>query len=394
LPALLFFVAYSNCNSKITIMKNLPRRLFLEKLGAGIGVTALAAAIPSFITAPKKHVQIYQGKKLNIALCGLGRYAGILADGLDVSQYCRLAGIVTGTPAKAESWGKKYNIPPQNIYNYQTFDEIVHNKDIDLVYIVLPNAMHKEYVIRAAKAGKQVIVEKPMAVTPADCEEMIKACKDAGVQLAVGYRLHYEPYHLEIKRLGQEKVFGQVRLIEVSLGYRLDQENLNDWHLRKALSGGGPLMNLGVYCVQASRYVLGEEPISVSAQFAPVTNNKMFSEVEESITWQLDFPGGAVCTSTSSYNSNVDRFFAAADEGFFELSPAVSYGPFRGRTSKGELDFPTINQQATQLDGIGKLLLANEKLPAHITGEEGLKDMKILQAIYKAASTNEKVQII
>jgi predicted dehydrogenase len=185
-----------------------------------------------------------------------------------------------------------------------------------------------------------------------------------------------------------------VRLIEVSLGYKLDGQNPADWHLKKALSGGGPLMNLGVYCVQSSRYVLGEEPVSVTAQFAPVTNQKLFSEVEESITWQLDFPGGAVCTSTSSYNCNIDRFFASADEGFFELSPAVSYGPFQGRTSKGELNFPTINQQATQLDEIGKVLLVNEQLPGHITGEEGLKDMKILQAIYKAAGTDKKVSLI
>ena len=145
------------------------------------------------------------------------------------------------------------------------------NKDIDLVYVVLPNAMHKEYTIRAAKAGKHVICEKPMATSAADCEEMIKACKDAGVQLAIGYRLHYEPYNLEIKRLGQEKVFGQVRLIESSLGYRTGDPA--QWRLHKALSGGGPLMNVGIYCIQSSRYVLGEEPVSVTAQFGPNTDS-------------------------------------------------------------------------------------------------------------------------
>jgi len=236
-----------------------------------------------------------------------------------------------------------------------------------------------------------VIVEKPMAFTAKDCKEMIDICKNAGVQLAVGYRLHYEPHHLEIKRLGQQKVFGEVRLIESSLGYNLRGINPDDWHLKKAMSGGGPLMNLGVYCVQSNRYVLGEEPLSVTAQFGPVTMPDLFKEVEESITWQLNFPGGAVCTSTSTSNCYVDRFYASAKNGFFELSPALSYGPFKGRTSVGEFNFPTINQQAAQLDGIGKLILENRDLPSHISGEEGLKDMRVLEGIYKAAATGKKV---
>lgn len=330
-------------------------------------------------------------KKLNIALCGLGRYASYVAEGLQEAKYCRLAGIITGTPSKAEDWKKRYNIPQKNIYNYQNFDSIVNNKDIDLVYVILPNAMHKEFTIRAAKAGKHVIVEKPMAITPQDCKEMIDVCNKAGVQLAMGYRLHYEPYNMELKRLGQEKVFGQVRLVEASLGYKSGTPG--EWRLNKALAGGGPLMNLGVYCVQCSRYILGEEPISVTAQFGPVTNKQLFSEVEESITWQLVFPCGAVATSTSSYNCGVDRVFAGADNGFFELSPAISYGPFRGRTSEGELNFPVINQQATQCDEIAKVILANKKLPSHIAGEEGWKDMKVLDAIYKAAETRKRVDI-
>lgn len=371
------------------MMKNLSRRSFLQNMGIGIGTTAVAATLPSFINHSKRKATKYDGKKLNIALCGLGRYAGYLASGLEASQYCRLAGIVTGTPTKAEDWSKRYGIPKKNIYNYQNFDEIANNKDIDLVYVVLPNSMHKEFTIRTAKAGKHVIVEKPMAITVADCQAMIDACKKAGVQMAIGYRLHYEPYNLELKRLGQEKVFGQVRLIEASLGYKTGDPN--EWRLKKAMAGGGPLMNVGIYCVQSNRYVLGEEPLSVTAQFGPVTDKKLFSEVEASITWQLVFPSGAFGNCTSTYNCGIDRFFASADEGTFELSPGISYGPFKGKTSKGELHFPDINQQATQCDEIAKVLLANKKLPNHITGEEGLKDVRILQAIYEAARTGKKV---
>jgi predicted dehydrogenase len=377
---------------KIKVMKKISRRNFLQNLSTGAGATVLASAIPAFSIMPGPGSVNTFGKKLNIALCGLGRYAGYLAEGLEVASHCRLAGIVTGTPAKAEQWKKKYNLPAENIYNYQNFDSIVSNKDIDLVYVVLPNSMHKEFTIRAAKAGKHVIVEKPMAVTAADCTEMINACRDAGVQLAMGYRLHYEPYNLEIKRLGQERVFGQVRLIEASLGYK--SGDASEWRLKKAMAGGGPLMNLGVYCVQCSRYVLGEEPVSVTAQFGPVTNKKLFTEVEESISWQLVFPGGAVCNSTSSYGCNIDRFFASAENGFFEMSPAISYGPFKGRTSEGEMNFPTINQQAVQCDEIAKVLLAGRLLPGHIAGEEGLKDVRILQAIYQAAETGKSISLL
>ncbi len=152
-------------------------------------------------------------------------------------------------------------------------------------------------------------------------------------------------------------------------------------------------MNLGIYCVQSNRYVLGEEPISVTAQFGPKTLPHLFTEVEESITWQLYFASGALCTSTSTSNSNVDRFFATADDGFFELSPALSYGPFKGRSSEGMFNFPVINQQAAQLDDIGKHILENKPLPDHISGEEGRKDMKVIEAIYKAAASGRKVNI-
>ena len=374
-------------------MNALSRRTFFQKLGIGVaGTTALAMTIPPFMDALESGGMFFGGKKLNIALCGLGRYAEILSRGLEISQHCRIAGIVTGTPGKADNWKKRYNIPQGNIYNYKNFDAIANNKDIDVVYVVLPNSMHKEYTIRAAKAGKHVIVEKPMATSVSDCQQMIEACKKAGVQLAIGYRLHTEPYHLEIKRLGQEKVFGQVRLIEASLGYKSGDPS--EWRLKKAFSGGGPLMDIGIYCVQSSRYTLGEEPAYVTAQFGPVTYKKLFSEVEESITWQFEFPSGAICNSTSSYNCQFDRFFSSADEGSFELSPALGYGPYKGKTTKGELVFPTINQQAVQCDEIGKVLLDNRQLPAHISGEEGLKDMRILGAIYEAARTGQKISIV
>ncbi|OOV20561.1 Gfo/Idh/MocA family protein [Flavobacterium sp. LM4] len=384
-------------------MAKISRRSFVNKFGMGVGASVIVTTLPSFLSAPEVNKIPDTGKKLNIALCGLGNYASMLAKGIQISEYCTLAGIVTGTQAKAVKWKSQYNIPDKNIYNYENFDEIIKNKDIDLVYVVTPNGLHKDFTIRAAKAGKHVITEKPMAISVKDCEEMIKTCNENNVQLAIGYRLHYEPTHLEIKRMGQEKVFGQVRFIEASLGYKIHDpldtkstvnfSDRNEWRLNKKLSGGGPLMDLGVYCIQASRYILGEEPIAVTAQFGTVYNKQIFSETEESISWQMEFPSGAVANCNTSVNYNIDRLYASADEGSFELSPALSYGPFKGKTSEKELKFPVINQQQTQMDEICKFILENKKLPNHITGEEGLKDIKVIKAIYKAAETGKKVSL-
>jgi predicted dehydrogenase len=332
-------------------------------------------------------------QKLRVALVGLGRYAGILADGILASKHCQLSGIVTGTPSKADTWAQKYQIPKENIYNYENFDGIARNKNIDVIYIVLPNGMHKEFAIRAAKAGKHVIVEKPLATTAADAQAIIEACVRAKVQLAVGYRLHFEPYNMELMRLGQKKVFGQVRLVEASLGYNISDTDPKDWHLNKKLAGGGPVQNLGVYCVQAARYILGEEPISVTAQYGPASYPKVFKEVEESMQWQLHFKSGAVATSTCSYTYGIDRVYAVADEGTFELSPAISYGPFVGKTSNGPLNFPEINQQAMQLDAMAGYLLSNTPFPAHISGQEGLLDLKVMDAIYKSANSGKRERI-
>ncbi|AUD02909.1 Gfo/Idh/MocA family protein [Spirosoma pollinicola] len=372
-------------------MATLSRRTFFGQIGWGLGASMI---LPSLSAMTPEEYNGFDNKKLNIALCGLGRYANVLKGAIPASQSCRLAGIVTGTPAKAAQWQHEFSIPTKNSYTYQNFDQIANNPDIDVVYITLPNGLHKEFTLRAAKAGKHVIVEKPMAFTEKDCQEMIDACQKAGVQLAVGYRLHYDPHHIELKRLGQNKVFGQVRLIEASLGYRLAGISPDDWHLKKAIAGGGPLMNLGVYCVQSSRYVLGEEPIAVTAQFGPVTMPDLFKEVEENITWQLYFPSGAICTSSCTSNCNIDRFFASADEGYFELEPALSYGPFKGRTSEAVFNFPVVNQQAAMVDDIAKHILSAKPLPAHISGEEGKKDMRVLEGIYQAAASGRKVNLV
>lgn len=326
--------------------------------------------------------------KLGIALVGLGKYSEEqLAPALKETQHCFLAGIVTGTPDKAEKWKKKYDIPEKNIYNYQNFDTIKDNPGIDIIYVVLPNAMHAEYVVRAAKAGKHVICEKPMAVTVEDCDKMIAACKEAGKMLSIGYRLHFEPYNQEMMRLGQKKVMGAIKNIKAENGL----SDAKEWRLDKELAGGGPLMDVGIYCVQGARYTTGMEPIAVRAQFGPKKDKEKFKEVEEAISWQMEFPGGIVADCKSSYSEEMNILRAEAEKGWFELSPAYEYKGIKGKVSDGEMKFPQVYQQAKQMDDFAMAVMNNRPTP--VPGEMGRQDVKILKAIYQAAETGERVQI-
>lgn len=362
------------------------RRHFLQGLSSSLLTLPLLNHPLTACAAPE------QSRKLGIALVGLGSYAtNQLAPALQQTKNCHLAGIVTGTPAKEQEWMKKYNIPKENVYDYKTFDRIRDNKAIDVVYVVLPNSMHAEYVIRAAKAGKHVICEKPLAIYEKECREMIDACKGANRQLAVGYRLHYEPFNLELIRMARSEEFGKIKLLEASFGFRSGDPN--QWRLKKAMAGGGPMMDVGIYCIQGVRRLVGAEPVSITAQFAPKTDPQKFRDVEETMYWQMEFPNGVTSNSTTSYNANVERLFAACERGFMELSPAYGYGPLKGRTSKGPLEQPVVNHQAAHMDGVCEVLLQNKPLPAHITGEEGLQDVKIMQAAYRAAETGRKISL-
>ncbi|MGX5818800.1 Gfo/Idh/MocA family protein [Chitinophaga lutea] len=355
------------------------RRDFLQ-YSALIGASAITAPLAGF-------AGISQQKKLGVALVGLGGYATRqLAPALQQTQHIELRGIVTGTPSKIPQWVEKYRIPEKNIYNYETFDRIADNKDIDVVYIVLPNSMHAEYTIRAAKAGKHVICEKPMAVNVREGQAMIDACKKAGRQLAIGYRLHYDPFHLEMMRLSREKTFGEVKLVEASDGFRAGDPN--QWRLKRALSGGGPLMDVGIYAIQGARYTVGMEPAWVSAQEFPKTDPQKFRDVEESLSWQLHFPNGAIANSFSTYITNVNRLYAAAEKGWFEINNAFGYAGQQGRTSAGPMTFTHINQQAAHMDGVAKAILENR--PNNVPGEEGLRDMKVIEAIYASIAAGGK----
>jgi glucose-fructose oxidoreductase len=352
------------------------RRSFIRKstlAAAGAGLAVKSIAMPNFLTGKQK--------KVGIALVGLGNYStNSLAPALQETETAYLAGIVTGTPSKEGEWMKKYGIPRKNVYNYENYDTIADNPDIDIIYVVLPNSMHREYTIRAANAGKHVICEKPMALNAGECREMIAACKENGVQLSIGYRMQFEPHTQEIMRLGQDKVLGAVRQISCGAGYR--EKRPHHWKVKKAM-GGGAMMDMGVYPLQAARYVTGEEPVSVNAR-SYVTRPDIFSEVDEVMIFDLQFPSGAIASLSTGFHTGFNYLKVFADEGRFELEPFSSYRGIKGKTSKGELDFPVVNQQATQMDEVAECILSGK--PMRVPGEEGLKDMMVVDKIYECAA--------
>ena len=357
------------------------RRDFVRTLSLGLGASMLA---PSAFAFPPE-------RKLGVALVGLGKYStGQLAPALQQTKLCRLAGIVTGSPEKAAKWQQQYQIPAKNVYDYKTFDRMMDNPDIDIVYVVTPNALHAEYVVRAAQAGKHVMCEKPMATTVEDARRMIAACDKAGKQLSIGYRLHFEPHNQAMMQLGQKQVYGPIKHLITDNGFKFGNDT--PWRVNKALAGGGPLMDMGIYSLQGCIYTKGQVPVSVTAKLAPETGSGYFKEVEAGVDWQLKFADGTVADCRTSYAENLSgRLRAEAQNGWFELQPAFGYGGLAGSTSKndGKLNLPNINQQAAQMDDFANCVLHNK--PTRVPGEMGLRDVQLLLAIYRAAETGQSV---
>jgi glucose-fructose oxidoreductase len=357
------------------------RRRFLKQTTSGIvGLTFASSAFPAILQ--KK-------ERLGVALVGLGYYSkDLLAPALQLTKKCYLAGIVTGTPAKAEEWKAKYKIPDKNIYNYQNFDSIANNPDIDVVYVVLPPSMHMEYSIRAAKAGKHVWCEKPMAVTEAECRKMIDAANQNKVKLSIGYRMHHEPNTQEIMKYAKTLPYGKIINASAAAGYF--DPRTDHWKQKKAM-GGGVMGDMGVYPLNAVRYSTGLEPISVSA-VQSTTRPEIYKEVAETMVFDLEFPGGITAHCETSYGKSMNDLMVKCQNGWYKLSPFQAYNGINGETSDGKkLNAPIENEQATQMDNDATSIINNK--PVLVPGEEGLKDIRIVEAILRSAAEKKRVTI-
>ena len=375
---------------------NESRRRFLYQLGvAGMSIPFISSGTGCNDADEKSKQQTTANKKngegkLGIALVGLGGYAtGQLAPALEKTEHCHLAGIVTGTPSKAEEWKKKYSIPEKNIYTYDNYDSIKDNPDIDIIYVVLPNNMHAEYTIRAAQAGKHVICEKPMAISPEECDQMIAACRQAGKLLSIGYRLHFDPYNAEMIRLAKEKVYGDLKKISSAFSIKTEK---GIWRLDKKMAGGGPMMDVGIYCLQAVCYMTGLEPVAVTAQTFPVSDKSKFIDVEETVNFQMEMPDGFIGECRASYSEEDCFLRADAEKGWFELRPSFFYFDNAGITSDNKtIKFSGFSQQAKQMDAFA--LSIKNNTPSIVPGEMGRRDLRIIEAVYEAMQTGKRVKI-
>ncbi|AOS44525.1 Glucose--fructose oxidoreductase precursor [Lacunisphaera limnophila] len=355
------------------------RRQFLGRVSAA---SALALAPRSLFA------QAAAGRKLGVALVGLGGYStGQLGPALRLTSHCQLTGVVTGSVEKGKKWAADYGFPETSIYDYSTMARLADNPAIDIVYVVTPNGLHAEHAIAAAQAGKHVICEKPMANTVADCDAIIAACQKAGVRLGIGYRLHYDPTHAELRRLARTQEFGPFLKMDGGFGFTMGR---SQWRAQKKLAGGGPLMDLGVYVLQEALMASGEvPPVALTARELPKLRPEFFVDVEETIEWTLEFANGARATGWTSYNANRNDFRAEAKDGWYEISSAYGYKGQKAVTSRGPVTVtPPASQQALQMDAFARDVL--DGTPSLVPGEMGRRDMVMVEAIYASAAAGGK----
>ncbi|NBW87861.1 MAG: gfo/Idh/MocA family oxidoreductase, partial [Planctomycetia bacterium] len=238
--------------------------------------------------------------------------------------------------------------------------------------------------------GKHVICEKPFTTSVADAERAMAACRAASVKLSIGYRLHFDPFHRELMRLAREKDFGTLTRLTGANGFRMSRQQ---WRGQRTLAGGGPLMDMGIYCLQeACMAADGAEVVAVTAREHPKTRPEFFVDVEEGLDWTMEFAGGAKAELMTSYNQSVGRFRAEGEKGWYELAPAFGYGGLKANSSRGPvlIEGPK-SQQALQLDDFAQCVRSGRE--SVVSGEMGLRDMRIIEAIYAAARTGKRVEL-
>lgn len=356
---------------------NLSRRQFSVLAGA----TLLSS------TLPELNAQA-EDKRIGYCIVALGRISmDHFMPAVKMSKQSKITGIVSGHPDKARRMAAQYGVPESSIYTYENCDRMRDNKAIDAVYIALPNSMHAEYTIRCAKAGKHVLCEKPMCTSVADAKAMIDACRQAKVKLLIAYRCQYEPTNLRAISLIREGKLGAVQAIESANGFNIRP---GEWRLNKKMAGGGPLMDVGIYSLNACRYLTGEEPVEVKAYSSVIDKDGRFNEVEENDSWTMKFPSGILASCNTTYGAGMNGFYRVhGSKGTLDVQSAFGY---QGQYLKAHFDDGTNldepnpakdpSQFVRETDYFSNCILTNEEPKSN--GEEGLRDMEWMGRIYES----------
>jgi predicted dehydrogenase len=337
--------------------------------------------------------------RVGFAVVGLGRLAlEQILPGFVNSKHARVTALVSGSPEKAKVVARQYGVPSQSIYSYDDMARLAENPDVQAVYVVTPNGLHLQHVRAAALAGKHVLCEKPMANTADEARQMIEACANAGVQLMVAYRCQFEVFNSEAARIVQSGELGRARIIEAT--NTQVQGSGEQWRHRAQLAGGGALPDIGLYCLNGVRHVLGEEPIEVYAQIVNPTNDDRYREIEETVAFTLRFPSGAIANCATSYGAHESKDMRIRlERGWIDVENAFAYKGQRMRIARRKGDIEAVEEQrlefkdqfTLEIDYFAQCVRDGTKPSA--SGEEGLRDHVLMEAIYRSAREGRPVRV-
>ncbi|QGZ67065.1 gfo/Idh/MocA family oxidoreductase (plasmid) [Paraburkholderia acidisoli] len=338
-------------------------------------------------------------QRVGIAVAGLGRLAlGQILPALAQSKHARLAGLISGSSGKARAVAQQYGVATNALYGYGDMARLADNPDIEAVYIVTPNGLHLEHVSAAARAGKHVLCEKPMANTADEARRMIDVCAEAGVKLMVAYRCQFEVFNSEARRIVQSGELGKPRLIEAVNAQA--QGSGEQWRLKGALSGGGALPDIGLYCLNGVRHLLGEEPVEVYAQIVNPEGDERYREVEETMSFMLRFPSGVIANCAASYGAHESKDMRIRLEGgWIDLENAFAYVGQRMRVARRAGAIEAVEERrlgfkdqfALEIDHFAQCV-REDQAPA-TPGEEGLRDHLLMEALYRSAHEGRPVRV-
>jgi len=374
--------------------KEITRRGFISRVGQGV----LAASFPGSLLKPAQaqlKVPDPPGKKLGWAVVGLGSLSiNQILPAFATCEKSKVVAFVSGHPDKASKLALRYGVDPKNIYNYENYDSIKNNPEVDVIYVVLPNGMHAEYTVRGLQAGKHVLCEKPMANTPAECQQMIDAAHKVDRKLMIAYRCRYEPYNREAIRIARSGELGPTQMILADAGFRIGDPK--QWRLNKQMAGGGSMMDIGIYALNASRYLTGEEPREVNAMICSTPGDPRFKEVEEHVTFQLRFPSGILANCSSSYGYfHQSHYRVMGTDARLGMDPATWYSGLRLWIERDNVieqrDLPSVDHFAAEMDHMSDCIMQNQQ--PLTPGEEGLRDLTIIHAIYESARSQKMVTL-